>query len=68
MLSIIDYIIENKSPETPFIRKFYMVNIGKENNYDYNKESIGDVSELSYKYFSKHCKDKNGKTFSGFTK
>ena len=67
MLSIIDYIIENKSPETPFIRKFYMVNIGKENNYDYDKESIGDVSEVSYKFFSKHCKDKNGKIFSGFT-
>lgn len=66
MISLFDYIIENKSHETPFVRKFYIANIGKENNYDNDKESIGDVNELSYKYFSEYCKDENGKSFSGF--
>lgn len=66
MISLLDYIIENKTNETPFVSKFYMANVGKENNYEYDKESIGDVIELSYKYFSKYCKDENDKSFSGF--
>lgn len=66
MRSLLDYIIENKSNETPFVSKFYIVNIGKENNYDYDKESIGDVTELSYKYTSEYCEDENGKSFKGF--
>ena len=52
MVSLLDYIIENKTNETPFVSKFYMANVGKENNYEYDKESIGDVIDPSALQFN----------------
>lgn len=54
MKSIKDYILESLEPvnANDLIYKFYRANIGKENK----NEQIGDVVEISRKYYSAHDK------------
>lgn len=53
MKELKEYIHESVYTQ-PYITKFYAVNIGINNNDDYNPLGIGDIIEVSYKYYSKY--------------
>lgn len=65
MKTLISYINEATNVKTPAVQQFYRVNIGKNNNKSY-PDIIGDIEELSYKYYSEYIKDENGKDIAGF--
>lgn len=56
MKNLVEYILENELQ--PAVTVFYRANIGKMNynNYKNTGQSIGDVTELSYKYYSDYRK------------
>ena len=51
MKKLQDYIIESSGPVVN-INSLYRVNIGKENDYYYDREHIGDVIQLTKRHYS----------------
>ena len=52
MKNLKEYIVEKTVEPVPAVKSFYQVNILKQNNDGRAAESIGDITELSYKYYS----------------